>query len=230
MVVHDQGRNVRGQSCVGESWAAAARRICTGLHGDPVASDLSGAVKRFVVDHDRQVTLRAMTRGDLPDVVRWRQRDHVRRWWGSGGEPTRDSVEAKYGPRLDGSTPTRMWIVELNGRSLGFVQDYRIGDYPEYAVLGPDPQAIGVDYLIGDPAWVGRGIGVRMLWGWAQRARRRFPDAATFFAAPDHRNLASLRVLAKSGFTEGLWFDERQADGTTTTMVGCTLAVPLVLG
>ena len=58
------------------------------------------------------------------------------------------------------------------------------------------------------------------------RARHRFPDATSYFAAPDHRNAASLRMLAKAGFTEGLWFDEPQADGHTGTVVGCTLDVP----
>ena len=47
---------------------------------------------------------------------------------------------------------------------------------------------------------------------------------------PDHRNAASLRVLAKAGFSEGLWFDEPQDNGTVDTVVGCTLDVPRVLG
>jgi len=230
VVVHDRGRDLEGVVRPGESWAAAARRTCAGLHVQPVAVDLSGAVKRFKVDHDRIVSLRAMTRGDLPDVVRWRRSDHVRRWWTAEGEPTPEAVEARYAPRIDGMTPTRMWVVEVNGRSVGFVQDYRIGDYPDYAVLGPDPQAIGVDYLIGDPAWLGRGVGVSMLWEWMHRSRRRFPDAASYFAAPDHRNAASLRLLAKVGFTEGLWFDEPRPDGGVDTVVGCTLDVERVLG
>jgi aminoglycoside 6'-N-acetyltransferase len=69
-----------------------------------------------------------------------------------------------------------------------------------------------------------------MLWAWMQRARTRFPDATAYFAAPDHRNAASLRILAKAGFTEGLWFDEPQPDGSTTTMVGCSLDVGQVIG
>jgi aminoglycoside 6'-N-acetyltransferase len=199
------------------------------VHGEPVPVDLSAAVKQFVVDHDSRVTIRAMGRGDLRDVTRWRQSEHVRRWWASDGEPTAEAVEARYGPSIDGMSPTRMWVAEVNGRSVGFVQDYRIGDYPDYAVLGPDPDAIGVDYALSEE-WSGRGLGARVLWAWMMRTRHRFPDATTYFAAPDHRNAASLRMLAKSGFVEGLWFDEPGADGSVETAVGCTLDVRKVLG
>ena len=50
------------------------------------------------------------------------------------------------------------------------------------------------------------------------------------FAAPDHANAASLRILDKVGFVRGTWFDEPQRDGTTATVVGCTLDVRSVLG
>lgn len=229
LVVQDRGRELGGVVRDGEPWAAAARRTVASLHVDPVPVDLSGEVKRFAVDHDNRVAVRAMTRGDLPEVVRWRQSEHLHRWWASDGEPTLERVTAQYGPSIDGMTPTRMWVAEVNGRSVGFVQDYRVGDYPEYAVLGPDPDAIGVDYALAEE-WSGRGLGVRVLWAWMLRARHRFPEATAFFAAPDHRNAASLRLLAKLGFVEGLWFDEPQEDGSVDTVVGCTLDVRRVLG
>lgn len=229
LTVHDRGHELGGVVRDGESWAAAARRTCGGVHGTPVPLDLSGEVKRFVIDHDTTVALRAMSRGDLADVTRWRQAAHVHRWWISDGEPTAERIAEQYGPDIDGRTPTRMWVAEVNGRSLGFMQDYRIGDYPVFALLAPDADAVGVDYAIGDPAWLGRGIGVRVLWEWMTRARHRFPGATSYFAAPDHRNKASLRMLDKAGFTRGLWFDEPLADGTVGTMVGCTLDVGRVL-
>ena len=97
-----------------------------------------------------------------------------------------------------------MWVVEVNGRSVGFVQDYRIGDYPDYAVLGPDPD--GDRRRLRDrraELASAAGSGARMLWAWMLRARSRFPEAASYFAAPDHRNAASLRILAKAGFVAG---------------------------
>jgi aminoglycoside 6'-N-acetyltransferase len=230
VVVLDRGRELSGVVRAGESWAAAARRTCASMHAEPEPVDLSGEPKQFVVDHDVRIAIRAMTRADIDDVVAWRSSPDVHRWWSPGEMSDPDRMAEKYAERVDGRSPTRMWVLEVNGRSAGFVQDYRIGDYPDYAVLGPDPDSIGVDYAIGADQWRGRGIGQRMLWAWMLRARTRFPGATTYFAAPDHRNAASLRVLAKAGFTEGLWFDEPGEDGSTTTVVGCTLDVATVIG
>ncbi len=213
-----------------ESWREAAERTCAAVIGTPVADDLSGEVKRFAIDRDRVIALRAMTPGDLDLMTTWRATPAVRQWWEAGHEQTAEQIRQMYAERVDGLTPTRMWVVEVNGRSVGFVQDYRVGDYPDYAVLAPDPDAIGVDYAIGADEWRGRGLGAAILWTWMLAARRRLPDATAYFAAPDHRNRASLRILAKAGFQPGTWFDQPQADGSVHTVVGCTLDVRRVLG
>jgi aminoglycoside 6'-N-acetyltransferase len=228
--VRAEGGDRTGEVGPGESWAAAAARIAAPLYADPVADDLSGEDLTFVVDPDLRTGLRAMSHGDLPLLARWLAAPHVRRWWHAGGEPTPERVAATYGPRIDGATPSRLWVVEVNGRSIGFVQDYRIREHPEFALLTPNPDAIGLDYAIGEPEWAGRGLGARVLWTWMLRAARRFPDAEEFFAAPDHRNAASLRVLDKVGFTRGTWFDEPAGPGTVATVVGCTLDVRRVVG
>ena len=213
-----------------ESWLSSARRVCMAPAADPTPTDLTGDRLRFAVEPNQGVSIRPMVRDDLPLVTQWRQTDHVRRWWASDGEPTREAVAAAYGPAIDLLTPTRMWIAEVEGHPIGFLQDYRIGDYPDYSLLAPDPDAIGVDYAIGDDQWCGRGVGTRMLWAWMRHTRARLPHATTYFAAPDYRNAASRRMLRKVGFTEGVWFDEPEADGSTTTVVGHSVAVRRVLG
>lgn len=211
-----------------ESLLAAARRISGQRDVWPI--DLAAEPARFEVDPDLRLAVREMTRGDLPDVVRWRQAGHVERWWRSAGPVTLESVTNEYVPRIDGPSPTRMWVYEVNGRSIGLVQDYRLGDYPDYPVVGAGPDALGVDYLLGEVEWLGQGLGTRCLWAWAIRAHQLHPEVTTFFAAPDHRNAASLRTLRKVGFATGVWFDEPQHDGSVDTVVGCTLDVDTVLG
>ena len=230
LTVLDRGHELGGIIRPGEPWAAAARRTAGSMSGEPVPLDLSGQVKRFVIDHDLRVTLRAMSRGDLPDLARWRAADHVRRWFVTDGDPDLETVTEVYGPRIDGMAATRMWVLEANGRSVGFCQDYRVRDYPEHALVAPDPEAVAVDYAIGDERFTGRGIGTRLVWEWLVGARRRHPDVRTFFAAPDHRNTASLRVLEKVGFVAGVWFDQPRADGSVDTLVGCSLDARTVLG
>lgn len=216
----------------GESWAEAADRHAADLDllGPVLAADLGAEPLVFRTDPEHRLSVRPMMPGDLADVTRWVNEPHVARWWDE--HRTAEQVAAHYGPPLRGEEATRLWIWEVNGRSIGFGQDYRIRDHPEWALLCSRPEAIGFDYAIGEPAFVQRGIGTGLLWVFLRDiVWPAYPGTPEFFAAPDHRNVASLRVLEKLGFTQGLWFDEPVGpDGRVDTVVGCSLDVATVLG
>jgi aminoglycoside 6'-N-acetyltransferase len=221
----------RDQVRVGESWAQAADRVVGG-RGPVLAVDLAGDPLRFQVDEQHRFAIRPMTEGDLRDVHRWVNAPHVARWWDEHRSP--DQIAAHYGPGLRGDDPVRYWVWEVNGRSVGFSQDYRISDHPGFALLCGHPEAIGFDYVIGEEAFVDRGLGTSLLWVYLRDivvpAYASGPaGAAELFAAPDHRNTRSLRVLEKLGARQGLWFDEPQADGSVSTVVGCSIDVRRVL-
>ncbi|MGH3411834.1 MAG: GNAT family N-acetyltransferase [Marmoricola sp.] len=210
----------------GEGWARAADRLVPGT-GPVLAVDLSGDPLVFATYAGHVLACRPMTEGDLGDVARWVDAPHVARWWDHPGS----AVGEHIGPALRGEDPTRMWVWEVNGRSVGFAQDYRIADHPDFALLCGHPDAVGFDYAIGEPAYVGRGLGTSLLWVLLRDiVAPAYPGVPELFAAPDHRNVASLRVLDKLGATRGVWFDEPQADGRSTTVVGCGIDVERVLG
>jgi len=146
---------------------------------------------------------RPMAEADFAAVARWHSSPHVLEWWdrASLDEP---SVRTRYLPRLRGDEPTRMWVLEVDGRPAGMLQSYRVVDYDDYAESTGDSEAIGFDYLIGEVALIGRGIGTRMIWEFCRDVlRREYPDAPRFLASPALRNERSLRVLAKCGFNRG---------------------------
>jgi aminoglycoside 6'-N-acetyltransferase len=210
-----------------ESWAQAADRLAGG-QGPVLAVDLSGDPLRFCVDDEHRFAMRPMSEGDLPDLVRWINAPHVARWWDQHRSP--EQVAAHYGPGIRGEDAVRYWVWEVNGRSVGFSQDYRIADHPEFALLCGRPDAIGFDYVIGEAAFVDRGLGTRLLWVYLRDiVVPAYDGSGELFAAPDHRNARSLRVLTKLGATQGMWFDEPQSHGGVDTVVGCSIDVERVL-
>ena len=89
---------------------------------------------------------------------------------------------------------------------------------------------MGFDYVIGEPAYVDRGLGTSLLWVFLRDiVVPAYDGVRELFAAPDHRNGRSLRVLEKLGATQGLWFDEPQDGGRIDTVIGCSIDVRRVL-
>jgi RimJ/RimL family protein N-acetyltransferase/8-oxo-dGTP pyrophosphatase MutT (NUDIX family) len=178
-----------------------------------------------------ELEFRPMVESDFATVARWQSTPHVATWWDARSRDE-ESVRARYLPRLRGDEPTRMWIVEIDGVPAGFLQDYRVGDHPDYAEKAGDPEAVGFDYAIGDPSRVGSGLGTRLIWEFCRAVLHRdYPMADRLLASPSHRNRASLRALAKCGFTQGLWIDAVTApDEPADTDIVCTLNVRHWLG
>lgn len=220
----------RREPVIQESWARAADRVAedAAAIGPVLAKDLSGDPLVFETDPLHTFALRPMTEGDLADVVRWVNAPHVARWWDDRRTP--EQVAAHYGPGIRGQEPVRHWIWEVNGRSVGFSQDYRIRDHADYALLCGHPDAVGFDYALGEVSRVDRGLGTKLLWVFLRDlVVPAYPGVQELYAAPDHRNTRSLRVLEKLGASRGLWFDEPQGDGSVSTVVGCSIDVARVL-
>ncbi len=105
---------------------------------------------------------------------------------------------------VDGSDPTDGFIVHLGGRPIGYVQGYLVEDDPEWreAITSSvgDTGGIGIDYLIGEPDLVGRGIGRLMISRFAAECWRRYPSEDRIVVALQQDNVGSWKALAAAGF------------------------------
>ena len=150
------------------------------------------------------IELRPLQREDLALLRSWLDEPLVRRWWAD--DSSAEAVEAQYGPSVDGTDPTRVWVVLEDDAPVGMVQGYRWDDEPgetaAMASVWPVPAgALSVDYLLGSPAVRGRGIGPQLVRAAVAELRGLHPDARDVVVPVHAENRRSWRALEKAGFT-----------------------------
>ncbi|WP_426571670.1 GNAT family N-acetyltransferase [Aquihabitans sp. McL0605] len=153
--------------------------------------------------HDEQLSFRPMVLEDLPQLSAWLQEPHVAEWWDDASE-TVEGVEAKYRDRVEGEHPVEPWVMEVEGVPVGFVQWYRVEDEAEwYPGLAIPPGTVALDIAIGDPDYVGRGHGRRLVLEFVHHVlRARAPDSPEVWIDPNPRNLRAMRAYRAAGFTD----------------------------
>lgn len=143
------------------------------------------------------LTLRPMGAEDLALVTRWLGEPHVARWYLAGSSVEQEVEDLRQS--VDGTQVHALLVLD-DGAPIGWCQWYRAAVDRDWAAdLGAGPGDVGVDYAIGDPASVGRGLGTALVRTLVHRVRAASPHVA-FVSDPDARNTASRRVLEKNGF------------------------------
>ncbi|WP_219825297.1 GNAT family N-acetyltransferase [Nonomuraea typhae] len=127
---------------------------------------------------------------------------HVARWWNH--ETSAEAVARDFGGVIRGEEPSEDLLVSRYGRPLGLFQRSRLADYPDYraelAAIAEVPDgALTIDYLIGDPQQVGRGIGAEMIRRFVERTWAEHPSATCIVVPVVAANTASWRALEKAG-------------------------------
>ncbi len=165
----------------------------------------------------RPLDLRPLERSDVPLLAVWLARPHVEKWWREPADL--GAVEARYGPMIDGSDPTRGFIALSGGKPIGFMQRYLLEDNPEWertvAVGIGSLAAAGIDYLIGEEGETGRGLGPRMIAALVADCWTTLPGIEAVVVDVLQENRASWRALERAGFHrvwEGLLDSDHPSD------------------
>jgi len=144
------------------------------------------------------VTFRTFRSADLDLVAAWLDRPHVARWY-LAGSTARDELEDMR-RCVDGVEPTHLAIAVDDDRPIGWCQWYFLSAYPDHAAaVGAGPRDIGIDYAIGEPSYIGHGIGTELIAALVERLHEQHPDSG-IIADPEASNVASCRVLEHNRF------------------------------
>jgi len=133
-------------------------------------------------------------------MQRWLAAPHVAVWWNEPFDLA--SLEAKYGPRIDGSEPVYVYVIQFGGVPIGWIQWYRWRDFPEHAIrLGADDRSAGIDLAIGEVEMTGRGLGPAVIREFGTNYIFVNSDLGSIVADPSVRNLHSVSAFKKAGFS-----------------------------
>jgi len=131
---------------------------------------------------------------------RWLNEGPVLEWYARRPQSL-IQVEEHYGKLLDGSAPTRGYVLLADGAPAGFWQTYLIADHPRYArSIAAEAGWAGMDFFLGATEWRGRGL--------SSLAHELFVETHVFAAAevtacvagPNPANSASIRSLERARF------------------------------
>ncbi len=134
-------------------------------------------------------TFRKASVADLPLLLEWQSRPHVREWWDDDEPCDQEELED---PRV------ARWIVELNSKPFGYIQDYTVHGWQGHYFAHLPEGARGIDQFIGEPEMIGLGHGSRFI---AARMQSLFDAGVPVIATDPHPdNERAIAVYKKVGF------------------------------
>ena len=145
------------------------------------------------------ISFRPLKRSDFPLLQEWLSAPHVAEWWNERIDLA--SIEAKYGPPVDGAEPIHVFVVQHEGRPIGWIQWYLWADFPEQArQLGAEPTSAGIDLAIGEFDLIGLGLGPVTIREFLNQFVFTDPAVCAVVTDPQENNLRSLRAFEKAAF------------------------------
>lgn len=157
------------------------------------------------------ITFRPLQRSDFDLMSRWFAAEHVVAWFGD--TPTADAdLEAKYGPRVDGTDPTRVYIAESDGRGIGFIQWTPASEHAHWPTDLGLIDAVALDGLLGERDLLGQGLAPRLLKDFLSAAPDEFGGASSVIGETDRQNTPMCRTLERVGF-ECVFEGDLERDG-----------------
>ena len=149
---------------------------------------------------DMDVSFRRLRASDLRLMHKWYNTEHVIQWYCKNPQSYEETV-AKCMPRITGEEPTRAFLIMYDAIPIGYIQTYRIADYPDYSkYVQADEDTAGLDLFIGEADWLHRGLGSRILRIFLREIVFADSWAKRCIVGPEPLNIVAIKAYEKAGF------------------------------
>lgn len=150
------------------------------------------------------IEFKTLEKEHFPLLHRWLNEPHVKRWYNENIDLSRiEAVIEKYTPYINGVKPTRAFIIFHAKKPIGYIQTYRINDYPEYSKhLALGEEAAGIDLYIGDADYVYKGLGSEIIKQFMKDFIFEQTDVSSCVIGPEPKNVSAIRAYKKAGFSD----------------------------
>lgn len=150
---------------------------------------------------ETKIQFRKLELVDLPLIHQWRNELFVKEWYGRDEDTTIEAIQKKYSPYILGAKPTQSYIAMYETVPVGYIQTYKIIDYPEYAQYVNLPQkTAGVDLYIGNSNFFGKSFGSLMLRKFLKDIVFNSSDTDRCIVGPEPTNVRAIKSYEKVGF------------------------------
>jgi aminoglycoside 6'-N-acetyltransferase len=144
------------------------------------------------------IAFRTVVAADLPMLRSWLAQPHVAPWW--------QADDADLLAVARGDDPTEGYVIELDGRGVGYIQLYAavdslpsgVGDNSPLFERCPRAATAGLDLFLGDRSALGHGPAILR----AFLADIVFPRFAYAVLDPSRANARAIRAFEKAGFAQ----------------------------
>ena len=132
-------------------------------------------------------------------IQRWVQQPHIREWLhGEGLCNTLLSLVQSF----DGPSESQHWIAYDDDTPFGYLltSERDLQDEALSAIEFSGDKAISLDVFIGEPTYLGRGVGTQMLGEFLRFLQTQWPDLSDVLIDPEVENARAVHVYQKLGF------------------------------
>jgi aminoglycoside 6'-N-acetyltransferase len=130
----------------------------------------------------------------------WLNSQIVKQWYGKHDLSYHEIAE-KYTAYIGHQLPTDPFLIMWQELPIGYIQTYRIIDYPNYnKYIQAEDTANGVDLFIGEATYINKGFGAVILTKFLREIVFGSSAAESCIVGPEPKNTRAIKTYEKVGF------------------------------